>query len=180
MPLRMWERIAVATCGCWVWQGNLTAQGYGILGGKHKNRYVHRFVYEHLIGEIPEGLELDHLCRVPACCNPAHLEPVTHHENVMRSPIAPAAINARKTHCKRGHPFDRPYEPGKGRTCEVCRKAYRRSYRRVETPERKAYRLEWNRRKRDRLKAKLAVGDPLTHGEMVVLGLVKNAPRGDV
>jgi hypothetical protein len=62
-------------------------------------------MYERYVGPIPEGLNIDHLCRVKACCNPAHLEPVTQHENIMRSPIALAAINARKTHCKYGHEF---------------------------------------------------------------------------
>ena len=56
-------------------------------------------------GPIPEGLVIDHLCRNRACVNPAHLEPVSQRENVMRSPVAEGAINAAKTHCSQGHPF---------------------------------------------------------------------------
>lgn len=70
--------------GCWLWLGSLTDKGYGrfYMGGK---RYLaHRYSYEHFVGPIPEGLEPDHLCRVPACVNPAHLEPVTRSENTRR------------------------------------------------------------------------------------------------
>lgn len=110
---------------CWIWTGTVGTHGYGqfkIAGWPYA---AHRFTYELMIGPIPEGLELDHLCRVTACVNPAHLEPVTGWENQMRSPVAPSAINARKTQCIHGHPFDevntyRP--PGKPswRMCRTC------------------------------------------------------------
>lgn len=71
--------------GCWIWQ-HATTSGYGSLGrGPHgQHRYAHRKYYEEARGPIPEGLQLDHLCRVPACVNPDHLEPVTQAENLRR------------------------------------------------------------------------------------------------
>ena len=69
-----------------------------------EKKFAHRIGYEQLVGPIPKGLELDHLCRVRHCVNPDHLEPVTHKENTLRG-SCPAAVNARKTHCKRGHPL---------------------------------------------------------------------------
>ena len=84
---------------------------------------AHVFAYKLLVGVVPGGLELDHLCRVPACVNPAHLEPVTHAENLMRSPVAPTAINARKTHCPQGHPYvagNTYYRANGHRHCKTC------------------------------------------------------------
>jgi hypothetical protein len=66
---------------------------------------VHRYAYERMVGPIPIGLVIDHLCGVTSCVNPAHLEPVTQQENVLRSGSL-SAQRARMTHCLRGHPFD--------------------------------------------------------------------------
>lgn len=71
--------------GCWIWTGALTGAGYGQFGGGGKKSYTHRWAYQAHVGPIPDGLELDHLCRVRACCNPDHLEPVTHEENTRRA-----------------------------------------------------------------------------------------------
>lgn len=71
--------------GCWEWAGRMNVWGYGTMHiGKH-TRQAHRVVYEILVGLVPEGLELDHLCRVKSCVRPSHMEPVTHGENVRRS-----------------------------------------------------------------------------------------------
>ena len=87
--------------GCWTWLGSLNADGYGSFSIKKKRQGAHRFAYQALVGPIPEGLQLDHLCRNRACVNPSHLEPVTPKVNTLRS----AAAQATKTHCIRGHEF---------------------------------------------------------------------------
>jgi hypothetical protein len=80
---RFWAKIEVQDNGCWNFAGAETGN-YGRFYDGTKCGYAHRFAYRHFIGEIPEGMELDHLCRNKRCCNPNHLEPVTHQENVRR------------------------------------------------------------------------------------------------
>lgn len=72
--------------GCWIWHGGTTRRenGYGRFKLNGKKYTAHRFLYELLVGPIPPGHELDHLCRVTRCVRPSHLEPVTHAENVRR------------------------------------------------------------------------------------------------
>jgi hypothetical protein len=90
--------------GCWLWTGRIgQTGGYGQFGAK--GRYSHRISYELFRGKIPDGLTLDHLCRVRRCVNPFHLEPVTGLENTKRG-FGNGMLNARKTECKNGHPFD--------------------------------------------------------------------------
>lgn len=103
---------------CWLWTGHRMAAGYGLFGGSAKTHLAHRVAWELLRGEITEGLQLDHLCRVTACVNPDHLEPVTPAVNILRSE-AWSAKNARKTHCKNGHPLP-PAFPYQRRTCVPC------------------------------------------------------------
>jgi hypothetical protein len=79
-------------------------------------------MYRHYIGEIPRGMTLDHICRNRDCCNPAHLEPVTVKENILRGDSL-SARNARKTHCHRGHPLagdNLSLPPSGGRKCKAC------------------------------------------------------------
>lgn len=88
---------------CWLWTGSLGHNGYGIVaaweGERQVSKRAHRFMYERVIGPIPDRLTLDHLCNVRRCVNPAHLEPVTIAENVRRgfADYVPMAV------CKRGH-----------------------------------------------------------------------------
>jgi hypothetical protein len=70
--------------GCWLWTASTDPKGYAQFDFRTRNTRGHRFVYEALVGRIPEGLDLDHLCRVRRCVNPAHLEPVTRAENLRR------------------------------------------------------------------------------------------------
>lgn len=87
---------------CWLWTGALSGAGYGQLRSGGKTAYAHRYAYELLVGQVPEGLQLDHLCQNRACCNPAHLEPVTQEENIRRG-SAPSAVVSRTGICARGH-----------------------------------------------------------------------------
>lgn len=115
---RFWSKVE-KTDGCWLWRGGLFRTGYGCFYEVPRpGRLAHRYAYELLVGPVPEGLELDHLCRVRHCVNPAHLEPITHAENMARG------IHATKTHCKHGHEFTEANtllrNGGKGRTCRAC------------------------------------------------------------
>lgn len=127
--------------GCWVWQG-VKSRGYGIIScGAHSQKFAHRFVFELLVGKVPEGTELDHLCRNRACIRPDHLEPVPHEVNVQRGEAGIA--NSSKTHCKHGHEFTaaNTYHPAgqpNRRACVACqRRANRESMRRRRAAERK-------------------------------------------
>lgn len=108
--------------GCWVPRRSTLAGGYVLVWDHGRQRLAHRVMYEGLVGPIPAGLTLDHLCRNRACCNPEHLEPTTLRENTLRGE-AVSAINARKTHCIRGHAFDsaNTYEYKGARHCRACR-----------------------------------------------------------
>lgn len=100
--------------GCWVWQRAKTTAGYGTLTLDGKTAYAHRVFYEGYVGDIPSGYVLDHLCRNPGCCNPVHLEPVTHAENMRRT---------RRPTCKRGHPLSGEnlyLAPNGERQCRDC------------------------------------------------------------
>jgi hypothetical protein len=123
LPTRFWEKVAVNPSGCWVWIGARTSSGYGNFKFRGRYRGAHRVAYEVLIGMPKLGMELDHLCRNRACCNPSHLEPVTGTVNLLRG-ISPTAINARKTHCHRGHELtaENTYVYGSHRKCKTCQR----------------------------------------------------------
>lgn len=134
LPMRFWARVSLAPSGCWLWSRPV-ADGYGRLretGKGSKFAMAHRFAYERLIGQVSVGLQLDHLCRVRNCVNPAHLEPVTPRENTLRGQTS-AARNASKTHCPAGHPYNvtNTYlvKTRRIRMCRVCAKLRARVYR---------------------------------------------------
>lgn len=120
LPPRFWEKISVSADGCWNWTASLDDCGYGkyAIGGGRWRR-AHRISF----GDVPEGLELDHLCRNRACCNPSHLEAVTHRTNMSRADWS-NNFNRKKTHCKGGHEFSatNTYIDKHGfRHCRKCR-----------------------------------------------------------
>lgn len=119
------ERLTVGGLAvCWEWKGPKDAKGYGLLWdtpGK-RSRRVHQVVYDIYIGEMPEGMQVDHLCRNKSCANPAHLEAVTPRENTLRGD-GPTAQNARKTHCPQGHEYSEEntrITPAGWRMCLTC------------------------------------------------------------
>jgi hypothetical protein len=123
---------------CWFWLG-ATNRGYGKIRVDRKQREAHRVSYELAKGPIPDGMVLDHLCRVSNCINPDHLEPVTIAENIRRGRHA----HREQTHCKRGHEFtaDNPLvlisKRGKGRACRECARVRIRNWMIVNRKRRK-------------------------------------------
>lgn len=125
----------VTESGCWIWMASIGSGGYGKFGvgarpGKKLSqgsvsRAAHQVAYELMFGPIPEGMDLDHLCRVRCCVNPQHLEPVTHQENCRRGIAAEVATarNRAKTHCPRGHEYtpENTFVTQGGRKCKACR-----------------------------------------------------------
>lgn len=128
LAARFWGKVTV-TSGCWKWTGSRNPSGYGLLGvvgasGRQTTMGAHRVAYELLVGPIPDGLEIDHLCRVRHCVNPAHLEPVTRQENMRRG------SKANQTHCKRGHALAgaNMYKRSNGtRACRACLSLHHRA-----------------------------------------------------
>lgn len=128
---RFWEKVDQnAPGGCWLWTDFL-ARGYGRISIGGRMVRAHRFAYELLVGPVPEGLEIDHLCRVRHCVNPAHLEPVTHAENLRRSDSI-SAVYARRDRCASGHEFtaENTYvRAGGHRDCRACNRERQRQRR---------------------------------------------------
>ena len=113
--------------GCWRWDAAQTTMGYGVMTINCKQHYAHRLSYEHFKSPIPEGLQIDHLCRMPWCVNPDHLEVVTSRENTRRGRLREVTIkrHAAKIFCKRGHPLfgENIFIDGNGaRVCKSCQK----------------------------------------------------------
>jgi hypothetical protein len=123
--MRFWAKVdRTNTTGCWPWLASVTTRrgGYGQFRVGRKTRRAHVVAYELGVGPVPAGKVLDHLCRNPACVNPAHLEPVEHGENTRRG-NGPSAIAFRANRCLRGHPRspENTYvKPNGKRECRVC------------------------------------------------------------
>jgi hypothetical protein len=123
---RLWSRVE-KTDTCWLWTG-ANWNGYGQIRADNRVRLVHRVSYELLVGPIPEGFQIDHLCRVHNCVNPAHLEAVTPRTNNLRGTSA-AAVAARRTHCPQNHPYDNEntHINARGhRRCRACNREQKR------------------------------------------------------
>ncbi len=140
---RFWAKVEKSPVpdGCWVWMGRVNNQGYGsirIMGRLGSPILVHRFTYELLVALIPEGAEIDHLCRNRRCVNPAHLEVVNRSENCKRgnSGLAWAVHQRSKTHCPQGHPYDlfnTYFDKNGGRQCRICRQEHAEASKRRPT-----------------------------------------------
>lgn len=129
---------------CWPWPGGQNGDGYGSLMDYYVGHRAHKYFYERIVGLVPKGLVLDHLCHDPstcvggkscphrACCNPKHLAIVTHRDNLLRGNTK-AAQNVAKTECAQGHPyteentFVRPNRPN-SRECRQCMRDRARVY----------------------------------------------------
>jgi hypothetical protein len=125
-----WKHVK-KTPSCWLWTAYKDKNGYGKVTYFQKVTYAHRVAYSLIKGIIPDGLELDHLCRNTSCVNPNHLEPVTTKINCHRG-ISQAAINSRKTHCINGHELSGKNvyirRDNGGRCCRECYKARKDRY----------------------------------------------------
>ena len=130
LPLwdRLWAKVD-ASGDCWEWTAAKNHLGYGQIGesGTRRLLMAHRAVWELLVGPIPRGYDIDHLCRNPGCVNPDHLEPVTHAEN-MRRGFGFDVWQKSKTHCPHGHEYttENTYVNPKGsRECRTCKRSRR-------------------------------------------------------
>lgn len=119
---------------CWIWTGG-HSNGYGMFNiqveGKRTAVRAHQVAYVWIVGSVPPGLVLDHLCDNPPCCNPGHLQATTDRVNILRG-TGPSAQHARQTHCKRGHEFTpentyRPPSKPQRRVCRACTRTGRRA-----------------------------------------------------
>jgi hypothetical protein len=138
IPERIWNKIIPEpNSGCWFWLGSLSGSsdlgGYGETWFNNAKAIIHRLMYEKFIGPIPDKMELDHKCRVRCCCNPMHVEPVTHRGNALRGNAGlNRIIECREAlTCDRGHPWtpENTIANSGWRACKACRRARQRWYR---------------------------------------------------
>ena len=136
LPYHIRRNIEEGANGCWLWTRSKSCDGYGWASLGNKTHQAHRLVYVLLRGEPANGLVLDHLCRVRHCVNPAHMQPVTSHINILRSELTPAGMR----NCAKGHAF---IHNGRQRRCPKCLAEYEASRREKKIQ----YLREYRRRK---------------------------------
>lgn len=124
LPERITSKIKPVDSGCWLWMGTCQKNGYGYTRWKNAGRWgharTHRLAYEAAYGPIAEGLEIDHMCAVRGCMNPAHLRAVTHAENLLTRRPRP---KTGKPRCLRGHLYaDTDFDRHGRRWCSECRR----------------------------------------------------------
>ncbi len=121
----------VTESGCFLWVGFVNPDGYGLIQVDGSARGAHRVAYELGKGSIPQGMQIDHLCRVRCCVNPDHLEAVTGKVNTLRGQSI-QALNAIKTRCSHGHLLEGQnlrLRPNGSRACKMCCRDATRRYR---------------------------------------------------
>lgn len=157
-PVSPYARVAlvdhIEVGDCWQWTGRFDQDGYGRFG--NRGLYAHRLVWESLVGLIPPGRQIDHICRNRGCVNPDHLEVVTLQENISRTPPGMKGqhsnhsrgadhLNSQKTHCPYGHPYspENTACSARGtRLCLACRKIRNRKTSQKRTAQRRLARQQ--------------------------------------
>jgi hypothetical protein len=141
----MSEKIALdGETGCLEWLASKNVFGYGIIWkgpGRGQMYLAHRVAYELTVGPIPEGKELDHLCRNRGCVEVTHLEPVSHRVNMLRAPDSIITRSRDKTHCPQGHAYDEgnTVRSQGRRQCRICLRAAAERWRQLNKPRIAAY-----------------------------------------
>lgn len=123
---RLLGHVLMGARGCWPLDLHVQKNGYHKIWLQGTTEWAHIAAWKLLRGPVPEGKELDHLCRNTRCCNPDHLMPKTHRDNVLCG-TGPSAIHAQKTHCPKGHEYDHRRPSGK-RRCKTCVREYNAAY----------------------------------------------------
>jgi len=131
LPQAFRDKVQLLDDGCWEWTGaTVTSKkiSYGQFRYQEKTCLAHRVSYEILVEKVPDGLELDHLCRNSLCVNPSHVEPVTHQENCQRGEAG--LYEKLRTHCPAGHPYnaENTYWYKGGRNCRLCHNNSNKEY----------------------------------------------------
>lgn len=139
LPERVVDQILFEpNTGHWLWLNNRNRQGYGRGTIAGRQLLMHRYVYTHLVGPIPDGMVIDHLCRVRHCVNPNHLRVVTPRQNTLENSLSVGAVRGAWTQCPQGHAFEgrnRIITKTGARLCRACRNAYMRELMRKRAAE---------------------------------------------
>jgi hypothetical protein len=143
LSYRFWDKV-LKTDKCWLWTAGISSNGYGSAWFRGRHYRAHRLAYVEAKGTIPEGLELDHLCRNRLCVNPDHMEPVTHRENILRGESF-IAKNAKRQRCIRGHKFSKRIVKGQEkRVCLICDNVFKKAWAEANPEKINESRKKWD------------------------------------